>query len=311
MKFNRKDLISIKDLSEEEILYILTTAETMKLTINQKRKPSYLQGKTVIKLFNNKGSRNELSFELATKYLGGNLVDMETNKGDYSNILDIGTVIDQMGGDFVIIKSPMSGSAKLIAEHINASVINAGDGYNENPSQSLLDLFTIKTQKGYFKNLKVAIIGDIIHSGVTKSNIWGLLTLGAHVSLASTPTLIPKHIEKLGVSIYYNPFDAVKDCDVILSLKIDSKANNFTKLIPSLNEYKHFFKIDSKLMSYAKEDAIIMHPGPIDRGIEISSEIIDSSRCIIDDQISTGIAVRMAILYLLSIKGGVNYEIAY
>lgn len=306
-----KDFISMKDITEEEILYILDTAEVMKNVINSRTKKSpYLQGKSIITLFDEKISRNRLSYELAGQYLGANIVEMKAfdKSNDYGNLSDLGRIIDQMGGDFIILRHPMSGSAKFLSENVKASVINAGDGINENPSQALLDILTIRENKKNFKDLKVTIIGDISHSRVTRSNIWGLTKLGAKVSISGPSTLIPDELSDLGVEIFYDPYEAVSDCDVILSLKLQIDRLE-GKLLPSVNEYKNIFKIDRAMLSHAKEDVIVMHPGPINRGIEISSEIIDSEKCLVDDQIINGVAVRMALLYLLSMRGGANYEI--
>lgn len=303
MIFKRKDFISLMDVSAEEILYILETAETMKYVISQKNKKApYLQGKSVIILFYEKSVRAKLSYELAAQYLSANIVDITVEStGDmYETINNMGRTIDQMGGDFIICRHPMSGSAKFLAENVQASVINAGDGINENPSQTLLDLMTIKSLKGYFKGLKVTIVGDVANSRVARSNIWGLLKLGAEVCVAGPPTVIPCDIEEFGVKVFYDVREAVKDADVIMSLRLQTEKKYGSK-IASFNEYKNFFKIDSSVLKFAKRDAIVMHPGSPNKTFEISSEVIDSSQCILDDQITNGVAVRMALLYLLSI----------
>lgn len=306
MIFKRKDFISLMDSTEEEILYILETAETMKHVIGQKNKKTpYLEGKSVISLFFEKSVRAKLSYELAAQYLSANIVDIvvsETNNR-YENIREIGRTIDQMGADFIISRHPMSGSAKFLAENVSASVINAGDGINENPSQALLDLMTIKNAKGDFKGLKVAIIGDVESSRVIRSNIWGLLKLGAKISVAGPPTMLPPQLDKFGVNIHYNPKDAVKGADVIMTLRLQDEKSYGSRLA-SFNEYKNFFKLDEELLSYADSQAIIMHPGMPHRGIEITTSILESERFIVDDQITNGVAVRMALLYLLSLGMG-------
>ncbi|MDE6182333.1 MAG: aspartate carbamoyltransferase catalytic subunit [Eubacteriales bacterium] len=306
MIFKRKDFISLMDSTEEEILYILETAETMKHVIGKKNKKTpYLEGKSVISLFFEKSVRAKLSYELAAQYLSANIVDIvvsETNNR-YENIREMGRTIDQMGADFIILRHPMSGSAKFLAENVSASVINAGDGINENPSQALLDLMTIKNAKGDFKGLKVAIIGDVESSRVTRSNIWGLLKLGAKVSVAGPPTMIPPQLDKFGVNIHYNPKDAIKGADVIMTLRLQDEKSYGSRLA-SFNEYKNFFKLDEDLLCYADSQAIIMHPGMPHRGIEISTSILESERFIVDDQITNGVAVRMALLYLLSLGMG-------
>jgi aspartate carbamoyltransferase catalytic subunit len=308
--FFRKDFISMKDLGAEEILYILNTAETMKFVLNQKNKKApHLQGKSVINLFYEKNMKTRLSYELAAQYLSANIVDITEldEVGGNMELIDMGRTIDQMGGDFIVLRHPMSGAAKLLAENVNAGVINAGDGLNENPSQSLLDLLTIKNQKGGFVGLKVAIIGDVAHSRVTHSNITALLRLGAQVNAAGPSTLLQEELGQLGVNIYYDAREAVADADVIMALRLLPE-EQYGNLLPSSIEYKNLFKIDLKLMALAKPDVIIMHPGPIKRGVDISSEIIDSQRCLVNDQISNGVAVRMALLYLMSLgqKGGAS-----
>ncbi len=310
MIFKRKDFLGLRSLESEEIHYILNTAETMKYILTQKSKKSpHLQGKSAVLLFYEQSSRSRLSFELAAQYLSANTVDVTIPKhltrGE--SLKDMGRIIDQMGTDFIIIRHPMAGAPYLLAEHVSASVINAGDGQNENPSQALLDLMTIKERKGSFEGLKVAIIGDIAHNRVAKSNIWGLVKLGAEVCVAGPPTLIPAQIEKLGVKVFYSAAEALIDADVIMSLRMQVERQD-TNLLPSLSEYKHLFKIDKKRLQYAKPDAIVMHPGPINRGIEIASEVIDCEQCLINDQITNGVAVRMALLYLLSKKGGIPGE---
>lgn len=306
MIFKRKDFISLKDSTAEEILDILDTAETMKHVIgkNNKRSP-YLEGKSVISLFFENSIRAKLSYELAAQYLSANIVDIvvPVSNNRYENIKEMGRTIDQMGADFIIIRHPMSGSAKFLAENVSASVINAGDGINENPSQALLDLMTIKNAKGDFKGLKVAIIGDVESSRVTRSNIWGLLKLGAKVSVVGPPTMLPPKLDEFGVKIHYNPKEAVKGADVIMTLRLQDEKSYGSRLA-SFNEYKNFFKLDEKLLSLADSEAIIMHPGMPHRGIEVSTSVLESDRFIIDDQITNGVAVRMALLYLLSLGMG-------
>ncbi len=308
MAYFRKDFISLLDINEEEILYILETAETMKYILNQKNKKApYLQGKSVIILFYEKSVRAKLSYELAAQYLSADIVDITVSKisDQYETINDMGRTIEQMGGDFIICRHPMSGSAKLLAENVHASVINAGDGINEDPSQSLLDLMTIKNQKGGFKGLKVAIIGDVAHSRVTRSNIWGLLKLGAEVCVAGPPTMISSAIEEFGVKVYYNAKDAIKDADVVMTMRLDTERTPKSRFV-SLDEYQSFFRIDEYSLLNAKKDVIVMHPGPANRGIEISAQLLDDKRCLLDDQITNGVAVRMALLYILSNKAGAS-----
>lgn len=306
MSLHRKDFFGLRDLTAEDIRYILTTAETMKYILNQKNKKSpHLQGKSVIILFYEQSARAKLSYELAAQHLSANVVDMTNSTHDMEreSLQDMGQLIDQMGADFIILRHPMAGAARLLAKCVEASVINAGDGYNENPGQSLLDLLTIKESKGKFEGLKVAMIGDFLHSRVAKSNIWGLTKLGAEVHVAGPPTLLLPEMERFGVAVHYDSRKAVKDADVILTTRMRLETQDKMNL-PTLDEYKRFFRIDHKLLQYAKPDAIVMHPGPIQRGIEISGGVIDSPQCIINDQIANSVAVRMAMFYILSQMGG-------
>ncbi len=306
MIFKRKDFISLMDTTAEELLYILDTAETMKHVIGKKNKKSpYLEGKSVIILFYEKSIRSKLSYELAAQYLSANIVDIVASEESsrYENLLEMGRTIDQMGADFIICRHPMSGSAKFIAENVKASVINAGDGLNENPSRALLDLMTIKNAKGGFKGLKVVIIGDVESTRVTRSNIWGLLKLGADVCIVGPPTMIPPNLEDFGVKVFYDTKEAIKNADVIITLRLKDEETYGSKLA-SFNEYKNFFKLNEELLSYANKDAIVMHPGMPNKNIEVSSSILESTRFLMDDQITNGVAVRMALLYLLSLGNG-------
>lgn len=306
MFLNRKDFLGIKDLSADELDYILKTAETMKFVINQKnKKVPHLQGKSVIILFYETSARAKLSYELAAQHLSANVVDMMATAASEKKerLQDMGQLIDQMGADFIILRHPMSGAARILADSVEASVINAGDGFNENPGQSLLDLMTIKERKGGFEGLKVTIIGDILHSRVSKSNIWGLLKLGAQVCLTGPSTLIPKEFSDFGVKVCYDPKEAFDGADVILSTRIGSMVED-DGLIPTMDEYRSMFLVDENLMKYAKQDAIVMHPGQIQRGVEIATSVVNSPQCIVNDQIGNSVAVRMAMLYILSQIGG-------
>lgn len=306
MSLLKKDFFGLRDMTTEDIRYILGTAETMKYILNQKNKKSpHLQGKSVIMLFYEQSARAKLAYELAAQHLSANVIDMtnSVHSIEKESLQDMGQLIDQMGADFIILRHPMAGAPRLLADCVEASVINAGDGFNENPGQSLLDLLTIKEQKGGFEGLKVAIIGDLMHSRVSKSNIWGLTKLGATVSVSGPPTLLLPDIEKFGVSVCYDPREAVNNADVILTTRMRLETQDTTTL-PSLDEYKRFFRIDRNLLRYAKKDAIVMHPGPIQRGIEISNSVIDSRQCIINDQIANSVAVRMAMFYILTQVGG-------
>ena len=309
MFLNRKDFLGLRDLTAEELEYVLKTAETMKFVIGQKnKKVPHLQGKSVIILFYDSSARAKLSYELAAQHLSANVVDMMATPASENRerLQDMGQLIDQMGADFIILRHPMSGAARLLADSVAIRISIAGDGYNENPGQSLLDLLTIKERKGGFEGLKVAIIGDIAHSRVAKSNIWGLLKLGADVCVTGPSTLIPPELESFGVKVCYEPSEAVDGADVILSTRITAQLKN-ENLIPSLDEYRSMFLIDEDMLKYAKKDAIVMHPGQIQRGVEIATSIVNSRQCIVNDQIANSVAVRMAMhSRALRIGGGLS-----
>ncbi|MDR1689611.1 MAG: aspartate carbamoyltransferase catalytic subunit [Clostridiales bacterium] len=303
MDLSRKDFIALKYMSADEILHVLDTAETMKYLLDKKNKKApHLNGKSMILLFYEPSVRTRLSYEMAGQFLSASVVNMEvsTLPENGGNLKEMGPLIDQMGVDFIVIRHPMSGSAELLAKYSKASVINAGDGLNENPAQSLMDLLTIRSHKKDFKGLKVTIIGDVAHSRVSRSNIWGLLKLGASLTISGPPTLIPPGIEEYGVKVCKDAREAATGADVIMSLRLKSERQQ-ANLMPSQNEYRNFFKIDEEMLKCANKDAIVMHPGPINRGIEISTKVIESERCLVDDQITNGVAVRMAQLYILSL----------
>lgn len=303
----RKDLLGIQDLSAEEILYILKNAKTMKYILQQKNKKTpHLNGRSVVTLFYENSTRTRLSFELAAKYMSGTAANVSASgssvqKGE--SLIDTAKTIDRMGTDIIILRHPMSGAPKLIANKVKASVINAGDGMNEHPTQALLDLFTIQEHKGSFEGLKVAIIGDIAHSRVARSNIYGLTKLGATVSVGGPATLMPKGIEQLGVNAFSSVQEALLDADVVIGLRMQLERQK-QALYPSVREYARFFGVDKKRMIFAKSDALLMHPGPVNRGIELTTDVVDSDQSFIDEQVTNGVAVRMAILYLLARKGG-------
>lgn len=304
--FSRKHFLDLKSLEASEIHYILNSAQKMKymLTANRSTVSPHLKGKTVAMLFNEASSRSKLSYELAAQSLSAKVIELTTSKQFLKgeSLKDIGRYVDQLGADFIVVRHPVAGGAHHLAKHVEASVINAGDGKNENPTQALIDLLTILEYKHSFNNLKVVIIGDVMHNRVARSSIYGLKTLGAQVVIAGPPTLIPRDIEKAGVKVCYSTAEAVIDADVIMTLKIQTERQE-QSLIPSLNEYKKLYKLDPTRLQYAKKDVIVMHPGPINRGIEISSEVIDGEASLLSEQQINGVAIRMALFNLLS-KGG-------
>lgn len=303
MKLNSKDLLGLKDTSKEEIEYILDTAKAMKyvLTSNNKKTP-HLQGKSIITLFYENSTRTRLSFELASKYMSASAANISASGSSVAKgetLADTGRTIDMMGADVIILRHPQSGAPHLLAKSVKASVINAGDGMNEHPTQALLDMFSIREKLGSIKGLKVAIVGDIYHSRVARSNIWGMLKLGAEVCVAGPSTLLPPGIELTGAKVYSTVQEALIDADVVMGLRIQLERQK-KGLFPTVREYSRFFGIDDKRLQLAKKDAIIMHPGPVNRGIELSSSVIDCDRSVIDEQVMNGVAVRMALLYLLT-----------
>ena len=306
MNLRSKDLLGLKDLTAEEIEYILDTAKTMKyiITSNNKRTP-HLQGKSVVTLFYENSTRTRLSFELASKYMSSSSANISSTvssvaKGE--SLIDTGRTIDMMGTDVIIIRHPQSGAPHLLAKNVNASVINAGDGMNEHPTQALLDMLTIREKKGEIKGLKVAILGDIYHSRVARSNIWGLTKMGAEVSLAGPATLLPPEIERTGAKVFSTIHEALIDADVVISLRLQMERQK-KALFPSVREYARFFGLDDNRLQLAKKDALIMHPGPVNRGVELTSSVVDSESSVINEQVTNGVAVRMALLYLLTRRG--------
>jgi aspartate carbamoyltransferase catalytic subunit len=217
-------------------------------------------------------------------------------------LIDTGKTIDMMGTDVIVIRHPQSGAPHLLARHVNASVINAGDGMNEHPTQALLDMFTMREKKGSLNGLKVAVLGDIYHSRVARSNIWGLTKMGAEVSLAGPATLLPPEIERTGAKVYSTIHEALIDADVVMSLRLQLERQK-KALFPSVREYSRFFGLDDNRLQLAKKDALIMHPGPVNRGVELTSSVADSESSVINEQVTNGVAVRMALLYLLTRRG--------
>ena len=302
----RKDLLGLDGVSREEITSILDTALMMRQVVrsNNKKTP-HLQGKSIVTLFYENSTRTRMSFELASKYMSAAAANISASASSVAKgetLIDTGVTLDQMGTDVIIIRHPMSGAPTLLAKHVKASVVNAGDGMNEHPTQALLDMFTMMQHKGHLNGLKVAILGDVTHSRVARSNIFGLHTMGAEVVLCAPPTLMPVQMEELGVKTYTRVEEAIEGADVVMNLRIQlerQQEGNF----PSLREYSEFFGLNEERLKYAKPDALVMHPGPINRGVEISSDVADCEQSVIREQVSSGVAVRMALLYLLTRKG--------
>jgi len=304
-KLSSKDLLGIKDLSLEEIELIFDTASKFKEVLSRPiKKVPTLRHLTVANVFFENSTRTKLSFELAEKRLSADIINFSSSvssvkKGE--TLLDTINNILVMKVDMLVMRHPNPGAPHFIANNIDASVMNAGDGTHEHPTQALLDSYSIKEKLGTLKNKKVAIIGDIAHSRVALSNIYALKKLGAKVMVCGPNTLIPKYIKDLGVKVENDIKNALKWCDVANVLRIQLERQN-AKYFPSLREYSLYFGINKKLLDSVNKDIIIMHPGPINRGVEINSDVADSKNSIILDQVQNGVAVRMAVMYLLSLS---------
>lgn len=295
----KKDLLGLQSLSREDLVYLLEKAAQMKkVVLSDNKKLGNLSGKTVVTLFYENSTRTRLSFELAAKYMSANAANITASgssvaKGE--NLIDTAKTIDAMGTDIIVMRHSKSGAPNLIAPLVKASVVNAGDGMHEHPTQALLDMFTIMEKKGRIEGLKVAIIGDIYHSRVARSNIYGLKKLGAEVSLGGPATLIPRGLEKMGVKVFKSVQEAMIDADVVMGLRIQLERQK-SGLFPSLAEYNHFFGVDSKRLHFAKEDALVLHPGPVNRGVEFTTDVIDGDQSCINEQVTNGVAVRMSVM---------------
>lgn len=302
---NRKDVLGLRDMSREEILSILDTAKEMKLKIDHPAlRDVSLKNESIVTLFYENSTRTKTSFALAGEYLGATVQDLGMSTSSVSkgeSLIDTGKTIDQMGVSVMVMRHSMTGAPHVLAENVDAHVINAGDGANEHPTQALLDLFTIRERKGDFEGLKVAIVGDISHSRVARSNVFGLSKLGAKVTLAGPSTMLGG-TKALNVEVTTDVIKAVTEADVVMGLRIQFERLK-TVSFPGLNEYRQLFSVDSEVLKYAKDDVLVMHPGPVNRGIELSTEVIDGSNSVINIQVKNGVAVRMAILKLLC-KGG-------
>jgi aspartate carbamoyltransferase catalytic subunit len=302
MPLKRKDLLGISDLDMEEITLILDTAESFKeVTTRDIKKVPTLRGKTVVNLFFEPSTRTRTSFELAAKRLSADVINFSVStssvvKGE--SLLDTAKNLEAMRADVIIIRHWASGAPHLLARYVNSSIINAGDGAHEHPTQALLDLFTLRERKGNLDGLKVAIVGDIAHSRVARSDLYGFKKLGAEVRVVGPATMIPSEIEELGVTVYYDLDEALYGVDAIIMLRLQQERQGKT-LFPTLREYSKLYCLTLDRLRVAKRDVLVMHPGPINRGIEIAPEVADGLSSVILDQVTNGIAVRMAVLFLL------------
>jgi len=300
---NSKDLIGIKELSVEDMNLILETAAGFKDVLGRDiKKVPTLRGKTAVNLFFEPSTRTRTSFELAAKRLSTDVINFSVPTSSFvkgESLIDTALTVQALGADFIIIRHSSAGVPHLLAQKLRASVINAGDGTNEHPTQALLDAFTIKEKKGNIEGLDIAIVGDIMHSRVAKSNIYSLTKLGAKIRLIGPPTLIPGEMEEIGVRVFHSMEAGLKDVDVVMMLRIQMERQS-KGFFPSTEEYSKNWGLTPERLSVARDNVIVMHPGPMNRGIEISSEVADGPRSVILEQVTNGLAVRMAVMYLLA-----------
>ncbi|NLM75234.1 MAG: aspartate carbamoyltransferase catalytic subunit [Clostridiaceae bacterium] len=303
MKLAVKDVLGLEYMTPQDIELILNTAKDMKkIVTGRMKRVNYLQGRTVITLFYENSTRTRVSFELAAKYMGAHAVNVSVGVSSVAKgetLIDTGRTLEAMGADIIVIRHSQAGAPNLLAKNIKASVVNAGDGMHEHPTQALLDMYTMREYFGTLKGLKVAIIGDIYHSRVARSNIFGLTKMGASVKLYAPSTLVPPGIEKLGAKLCSSIEEAVDGCDVVMSLRIQMERQK-KALFPSANEYTRFFGLNPERIVNLNDNIILMHPGPVNRGIEMTSNLIDGKNSMINQQVTNGVAVRMALLYLLT-----------
>lgn len=303
MKLSSKDILGMKQLSVGEIELILETAESfMEVSTREIKKVPTLRGKTVINLFFEPSTRTRTSFEIAAKRLSADAVNISSTtssavKGE--TLIDTARNLEAMNPDIIVIRHSCSGAPQMLAGLVKQSIINAGDGAHEHPTQSLLDMLTIRQRKGRIAGLHVAIIGDIAHSRVARSNIYGLTKMGASVTVAGPSIMMPRDIEKMSVTVHHHMKEAVKNADIVMMLRIQMERQD-VNMFPSLREYANYYCLDQKSLQWAKEDVLVMHPGPINRGVEIAPDIADGPSSVILDQVTNGVAVRMALLYLLA-----------
>ena len=299
----RKDLLGLKDITAEEMEEILSTAVQMRKILDQNVKQTpHLQGKSVTTLFYENSTRTRTSFETAAKIMGANTTSISAQTSSVTKgetLIDTGKNLDALLTDVIIMRHSMSGAPHLLAKNVKASVINAGDGMNEHPTQALLDIYTMKEKFGDIKGLKVVIAGDVKHSRVARSNIWGLRKLGAEVTVCAPKTLLPAGIEETDVSVSTDLDDCIAGANVVMGLRLQLERQQ-AGLFPSAAEYNAYYGLNAARLDKADGDAILMHPGPVNRGLEIGSDIADCEQSYILRQVTNGVAVRMAVLFLLT-----------
>ena len=300
--FRHRHILGIEQFSVADIRHILSVAHSLKeVSLRSIKRVPTLRGKTIINLFFEASTRTRLSFEIAAKRMSADTFNISAStssvvKGE--TLVDTAKNLEAMHPDVIVMRHAASGAPHLLAQHIDAAIINAGDGIHEHPSQALLDMMTVMEHKGSISGLNIAIVGDVSHSRVARSNILGFTRMGAAVKLAGPGTFMPPDIQTLGAEVCGSVEEAVEGADVVMALRIQTERQK-DPLIPSFREYARFFGINEKRLAGARKDALIMHPGPVNRGVEISPEVADGPRAVIMDQVSNGVAIRMALLYLL------------
>lgn len=296
------NLLDLKDLTREDIELVLETAKSFKeVSTRDIKKVPALRGKTVVMLFSEPSTRTRVSFELAAKRLSADTLNISVSASSLTKgetILDMAKNIEAMNVDMIVVRHKSAGVPKVLADALAPGIINAGDGCRAHPTQALLDMFTIKEKLGKIDGLKIAIVGDILHSRVARSNICGLIKLGAKVTLCGPSTLIPIGIEAQGVKVTYKLEDVLKESDVLMFLRLQKERQD-EKYLPSIREYTKLFGLTKEKLKKAKKDVVVMHPGPVNRGIELSADVADGENSVILEQVTNGVAVRMAVLYLL------------
>jgi len=303
MTWQRKHLLDIESLSAEEILTVLDTARAFRAVGERAiKKVPALRGKTVVNLFIEPSTRTRISFELAALRLTADVINFTAESSSLKKgetLKDTARNLEALNADIIIIRHSATGAPHFLSRFLNASVVNAGDGAHEHPTQALLDTFTIREKKGRIEGLNVTILGDILYSRVARSNIWALIKLGAKVTLCGPSTLVPRVFEQMGCRVTYDVDEAIADADIINLLRIQHERQRKT-MFPSIGEYASLFGLNKARLSKTKPDVLIMHPGPINRGVEIDSEIADCGRSVILEQVTNGLAVRMAVLFLVN-----------
>lgn len=307
--FNKRHLLGIADLSPQEIEYLLDMAdEAVEVSRRLEKKKSALRGRTQINLFFEASTRTQSSFELAGKRLGADVMNMSVGSSSVKKgetLIDTAMTLNAMHPDLLVVRHQSAGAVELLANKVGCSVINAGDGAHEHPTQALLDALTMRRNKGGIARLTVAICGDVLHSRVARSNIILLNALGARVRVVAPSTLLPAGIERLGVEVYRGMKEGLKDADVVMMLRLQ-RERMAGALIPSVREYFKFYGLDTEKLAYAKSDALVMHPGPMNRGVEIASDVADGPQSVIETQVEMGVAIRMAVMEALMTNGGAN-----